>query len=387
MARSPYTQLDYSGIATVQALTDSGGINASATTFHIASAATWLNSSGYYLGNGPTNTPGSAPFVVAIDYNTINEEKVLCSSVTSGGLVTVLQRGYDGTTAIAHNSTTINCVPVFSATEAREANTAVSNTVGQVTAAGDILIGTGANAMDNLAIGAQGTNLSTNGTTASWRPGFPYTMGAQGSILTTNGTTPGWTAKGAQGSIAYAGATGIAFTAAGTSGQVLTSAGTGTPVWAAAGGTKYIAKATLTSIATSGGYNGLNNTYGTKSLQAAVWTSDSTVTTGFTSTDNGTYTGLVIPVTGTYEVTAQLGTSNVTATNGAMTINICKMGSSPTLYGGTTKIVQTLSGQNFDIQVNDIIAFTAGDVVNISASSSLSGTVATGTTLLMARLI
>ena len=150
--------------------------------------------------------------------------------------------------------------------------------------------------------------------------------------------------------------------------------------------TKYIAKATLTSI--NSVYNTLNTTYGTKTLQAAVWTSDSTVTTGFTSTDNGTYTGLVIPVTGTYAVTAQLGTSNVSATNGAMTINICKMGSTPTPYGGTTKIVQSLSTQNFVIQVNDIIAFTAGDVVNIQSSSGLSGTVATtGTTLLMAYLI
>jgi hypothetical protein len=235
MARSPYTQLDYSGIATVQTMTNSGGISAGSGTFNISSSATWLNSSGYYLGNGPTNTPGSAPFVVAIDYNTANEEKVLCSSVTSGGLVTVLQRGYDGTTAVAHNSTVINCVPVFSATEAREANAAVSNTVGQVTAAGDILIGTGANAMNKLAIGAQGTNLSTNGTTASWQPGFPYTMGAQGGVLYTNGTNPGWTA-------------------AGTSGQVLTSAGTGTPTWTSVKNIGYystLASYTATNTATT----------------------------------------------------------------------------------------------------------------------------------------
>jgi len=234
MARSPYTQLDYSGIATVQALTDSGGINASATTFHIASAATWLNSSGYYLGNGPTNTPGSAPFVVAIDYNTINEEKVLCSSVTSGGLVTVLQRGYDGTTAIAHNSTTINCVPVFSATEAREANTAVSNTIGQVTAAGDILYGTGTNAMDNLAIGAQGTTLAPTGSTPplAWRPGLPYTLGTNGQVLTSNGTTPVWATPSS--TLSYAAGhitTNVALTNANTRYTWITTSSLATGYW------------------------------------------------------------------------------------------------------------------------------------------------------------
>ena len=218
--RTPYTQLDYSGTATIQTMTTSGGISSSATTFNISSSSTWINTSGYYLGSGPGNVAGSAPFVVAIDYNTTSEEKVLCSGVTAGGVVTIITRGYEGTSAVGHNSTIINCVPVFSATEAKEANAAVANTVGQIAAAGDILVGTAANVMDNLAIGAQGTNLSTNGTTASWRPGFPYAMGAQGGILYTNGTTPGWTA-------------------AGTSGQFLASAGTGTPTWVTAANIGY----------------------------------------------------------------------------------------------------------------------------------------------------
>ena len=279
MARTPYTQLDYSGTATIQTMTTSGGISSSATTFNISSSSTWINTSGYYLGSGPTNVAGSAPFVVAIDYNTTSEEKVLCSGVTSGGVVTIITRGYDGTTAVAHNSTIINCVPVFSATEAKEANAAVANTVGQIAAAGDILVGTAANAMDNLAIGAQGTNLSTNGTTASWQPGFPYSMGAQGSILTTNGTTPGWTAKGAQGSVPYAGATGIAFTAAGTSGQFLASAGTGTPTWVTAANIGY--------YTTSGTFTA-SSTAATVVTTSAIPFSSVLVTCVFTCTGTGT---------------------------------------------------------------------------------------------------
>ena len=213
-----FSPRDYGGYANPTSLT--AQLGPTDVSFTILNALTWVNLSGSSLGSS-----GAGPFVVAVDYGSTSEEKILCSAIdTSTGVVTVWTsganngRGYDGTTAGTHQVGAI-AVPVFSATEADEANSTAVNTVGKITTAGDMLYGTGANALTRLAVGAQG------------------------SILTSTGTAPGWTAKGSQGSIAYAGSTGIAFTAAGTSGQVLTSAGTGTPVWA-----------TNTNVATNIGY-------------------------------------------------------------------------------------------------------------------------------------
>ena len=366
--RTPYTQLDYSGTATIQTMTTSGGISSSATTFNISSSSTWINTSGYYLGSGPTNVAGSAPFVVAIDYNTTSEEKVLCSGVTAGGVVTIITRGYEGTSAVGHNSTIINCVPVFSATEAKEANAAVANTVGQIAAAGDILVGTAANVMDNLAIGAQGTNLSTNGTTASWRPGFPYAMGAQGGILYTNGTTPGWTA-------------------AGTSGQLLTSAGTGTPVWATNTNVANVAKATLATT-------GLNiSTASTPSSQAfdgvtnaanINWTSNF-ATSGAYTVRNGTasvHGGIVVTNAGYYQITGTIGCAIVTGTTaGVMTVSIAVDG---TATGAITKFWNSdaTTGSNIAVQVTDILSLTAGQVINLAACEPTANLTTNGNTVI-----
>lgn len=53
--------------------------------------------------DGSTYPSGNNPFVVVIDRGVGTEEKVLISS-RSTNVFTVTQRGYDGTTAVAHNS-------------------------------------------------------------------------------------------------------------------------------------------------------------------------------------------------------------------------------------------------------------------------------------------
>jgi len=53
--------------------------------------------------DGSTYPSGNNPFVVVIDRGVGTEEKILISS-RSINVFTVSQRGYDGTTAVAHNS-------------------------------------------------------------------------------------------------------------------------------------------------------------------------------------------------------------------------------------------------------------------------------------------
>lgn len=64
------------------------GINNSATSVVLASS--------------PTGYPGSFPYVVALDYNTSSEELVLVTSAS--GATLNITRGYNGTSAQAHNA-------------------------------------------------------------------------------------------------------------------------------------------------------------------------------------------------------------------------------------------------------------------------------------------
>ena len=62
------------------------------------------NTDGYInISDGSTYPDGVNPYVIVIDRGTPSEEKILISGKSSNTLV-VLTRGYDGTTAIAHNS-------------------------------------------------------------------------------------------------------------------------------------------------------------------------------------------------------------------------------------------------------------------------------------------
>jgi hypothetical protein len=76
-----------------------GNVVATTLSVQLSNSATSIS-----LTDGSTFPSGtSSQFVVAIDRGLINEEKILCSS-RSTNTITVAQRGYDGTSAQAHNS-------------------------------------------------------------------------------------------------------------------------------------------------------------------------------------------------------------------------------------------------------------------------------------------
>lgn len=91
-------------------------ITASQTSFNI------LSGTGY-----PTGSVG--PFVIVLDQGTASEEKVLCTSL-SGTTITVASsgRGWDNTTASAHNAGTTNVEHVFAAAEADDDNSHIYTT-------------------------------------------------------------------------------------------------------------------------------------------------------------------------------------------------------------------------------------------------------------------
>jgi len=177
MAFPAYGYRDYGGGATPSGIVAAlPNTYSTGQIFTIANGISWVNLNGNALGSGDgVSTQG--PFVVAVDYGAANEEKILCSSIaTTTGVVTVWTdgtnngRGYDGTTAQAHTIGAL-CTPVFSATEADEANNVAYEVLGQVTAAGDMLVGSGVKSLAKIAAGTASTVWTSNGAgaTPSWQ--------------------------------------------------------------------------------------------------------------------------------------------------------------------------------------------------------------------------
>jgi microcystin-dependent protein len=113
-------------------------IGSTDTSFSITPTTGWVETAGSNIGS-PLGTSG--PFTVAVDRFAPSEEKILCSAINlSTGVVTVYVdpgdgwsgRGYDSTSAQAHvpGTTTAGVSPVWSATEAEEANAAVHDMLG-----------------------------------------------------------------------------------------------------------------------------------------------------------------------------------------------------------------------------------------------------------------
>lgn len=140
-----YERRDFKGGAAATTL--ASGINATDATISIASAAGW-----------PSGTNGH--FFVCIDAGTASEEKIRCSTRVGTSLTVVAStgRGSDDTTAASHSAGApiIHCA---TALDDNEANYAVAETVGLVTTAEDLLVGTGANALKRLGKGSNGQLL------------------------------------------------------------------------------------------------------------------------------------------------------------------------------------------------------------------------------------
>ena len=142
------TRRSYAGAAPACTLTS--GITSGDTTASLTGTVT----------NWPTTAGG--PFHMVIDPGLSTEEKVLVGSRSTGSLSSIT-RGVDGTTAASH-SAGATCYPVFTASDADEANTLAST----MTTRGDLLtMGTGPT-VARLAIGASTYVLTSNGTDAAW---------------------------------------------------------------------------------------------------------------------------------------------------------------------------------------------------------------------------
>lgn len=205
-----YARKDYSGAPASTTL--AAGITSGSTSITITASTGW-----------PSGTNGS--FYAVIDPGQATEEKILVTSRTGTTLNTV-SRGVDGSTAASHDSGA-TIYPCFTATDADEANYAVAQTVGKVTAASDLLVASSANTFSRLAKGSNSTVLGVDsgGT-------LGYATLATGQIA-ANAVTNAKLAGMTRGTVKVGNASGAASDLAiGTSGYYLKSDGTDV-AWAA----------------------------------------------------------------------------------------------------------------------------------------------------------
>ena len=145
---SAVTRRSYAGAAPACTLTNS--ITAGDTTALLTGTVTAWN-----------DTAGG-PFFMVIDPGLVTEEKVLVGSRTGSSLSSIT-RGVDGTTAASH-AAGATCYPVFTATDANDANELAST----MTTRGDLLTMNSSTNPARIAIGTSGYVLTSNGTDAAW---------------------------------------------------------------------------------------------------------------------------------------------------------------------------------------------------------------------------
>ena len=145
--------------STSVATTLASGINSTATSLVVATG------SGAALMGGVTLAPGNVDsFAVAIDVDTINEEIVWVTQISSDTLTVV--RAEAGTSGIAHTAgATVKHVltgddATFFTTGVATADAAIPEAI--VTAKGDLLAASGSGVVDNLAVGANDLVLTAD---------------------------------------------------------------------------------------------------------------------------------------------------------------------------------------------------------------------------------
>jgi hypothetical protein len=145
---SAVTRRSYAGAAPACTLTNSI-TNVDTTALLTGTVTAWNDTAG-------------GPFFMVIDPGLVTEEKVLVGTRT-GSSLSVMTRGVDGTTAASH-SAGATCYPVFTATDANEANEFTST----MTTRGDLLTLDSSADPARIAIGAADTVLTSDGTDAAW---------------------------------------------------------------------------------------------------------------------------------------------------------------------------------------------------------------------------
>jgi hypothetical protein len=106
------------------------------------------------------NNTANGSFFMVIDPGLSTEEKVLVGT-RSGSSISSITRGVDGTTSAAHNAGA-TCYPVFTATDADQANKVAST----LTTKGDLLVTTGS-VLDRLAVGTNDYSLLADSSAAN----------------------------------------------------------------------------------------------------------------------------------------------------------------------------------------------------------------------------
>jgi hypothetical protein len=182
----------YSSISVETTL--ASGISNSATSMTVATGT------GSALLGGVTLAAGNVDqFIVALDPDTINEEIVFITAVSSDTFTIV--RGQSGTSAISHSGgATVKHVLVsddlnFYTTGVATANAAVPKST--VTTKGDILVATGSATVSRQPLGTNGFYLKadsaqTTGLVWAAVDALPSQTGNNGKYLTTDGTNPSW---------------------------------------------------------------------------------------------------------------------------------------------------------------------------------------------------
>jgi hypothetical protein len=155
------------------------------------------------LLGGITLASGNADiFTVAIDPDTSNEEIVFITA-NSGNDFTIV-RGQAGSTAISHNSgaTVRHVLTSSDLIYFRNGVIAVDDAILKsiVDAKGDLIAGTGADAVARVALGSNDQVLTADSTQTAgvkWATpasGLPTQTGNSGKYLTTNGSAASWAA-------------------------------------------------------------------------------------------------------------------------------------------------------------------------------------------------
>ena len=164
MARTPYTSTQYVGGG--YAATLNANITGSDASFYITFAS-GQNTSWTGLGSGSTGG-----FFLFLDYNTANMEKVWVPANSYTWASSVVQltgvvRGVDGTSAQSHLASAA-VIPGLTSIDLSEANAAVTQTIGQISATGDILYGSSANSLTRLPLGSPGQTLYAGASGPYW---------------------------------------------------------------------------------------------------------------------------------------------------------------------------------------------------------------------------
>jgi hypothetical protein len=142
------------------------------------------------------NATAGGSFFMVIDPGLSTEEKVLVGS-RSGSSLSSITRGVDGTTSASH-SAGATCYPVFTATDADQANAVAA----ALTTKGDLLVTTGS-ALNRLAVGTNyqvlgADSAATNGVT--WQSSPNSLMTAKGDLVVASAAnTPARVAVGTNG--------------------------------------------------------------------------------------------------------------------------------------------------------------------------------------------